>query len=143
METGKRHKILDHHNLAPGLIAEDCSSFTTKSFLIRYCEEEVELNDLVLFRAEIDAQDEYLDREFFLDFELYFSDLSNLGGPDNWMQASSRMEEAQFKLMQKQTYLIKSLARSMIEFCPVQFQGNCYSILAIQVQSVLIDYKFR
>ena len=35
-------------------LSEDGQSFTTKAFLIRYCEEEVELNDLVLFRAEVD-----------------------------------------------------------------------------------------
>ncbi len=92
---------MDHHNLTSGLIAEDCSHFTTKSFLIRYCEEEVELNDVVLFRAEIDAQDDYLDREFYLDFELYFSDMSNLGGADNWSKVVDRIDEAQFKLMQK------------------------------------------
>jgi hypothetical protein len=39
------------------------------------------VNDVVLFRAELDVEPDYLATEFYLDFDLYFSDLSNLGGP--------------------------------------------------------------
>jgi hypothetical protein len=69
--------------MAPQIL-EDQSSFLTKAFLIRYCEEEVEINDVVLFRAEIDVEPDYLATEFYLDCDLYFSDLSNLGGPEKW-----------------------------------------------------------
>jgi len=56
----------------------------SKAFLIRYCEEEVEVNDIVLFRAELDAEPDYLLTDFFLEVDLFFSDLSNLGGPEKW-----------------------------------------------------------
>jgi len=52
--------------------------------LIRYCEEEVEINDIGLFRAEIDVEPEYLSSDFYLEVVLFFSDLSNMGGPDKW-----------------------------------------------------------
>jgi len=52
----KKFALSDHHNLLPAQVAEDGSHFTTKVFLIRYCEEEVELQDTILFRAEIDVQ---------------------------------------------------------------------------------------
>jgi hypothetical protein len=67
-------------------ISEDQTNFNTKAFLIRYCEEEVELNDSVLFRAEIDFNTDYTETEFYLDFELHFSDLSNIGGPEYWKE---------------------------------------------------------
>lgn len=51
-------------------------------FLIRYCEEEVEINDIVLFRSEIDVEPEYLNKDFFLEIELHFSNLDNVGGSD-------------------------------------------------------------
>ena len=63
-------------------IVDDQSSFISRSFLIRYCEEEVEINDIGLFRAEIDVEPEYLNTSFFLEVELFFSDLSSLGGPE-------------------------------------------------------------
>jgi hypothetical protein len=37
-----------------------------------------------MFRAEIDVEPNYLQTEFFLEAELYFSDLANLGGPEKW-----------------------------------------------------------
>jgi hypothetical protein len=44
----------------------------------------VEINDLVMFRAEVDVEPEYLATEFQLECGLFFSDLSNLGGPEKW-----------------------------------------------------------
>ena len=128
----------------PATIAEEQNTFSTKVFLIRYCEEEVDINDTVLFRAEIDVADKYLDSEFYLDFDLYFADVNSLGGADNWKQFASNVNNVcKFSRLQQQTYLIKALPRSIIEFCPVTFSGNCFSVLNVQVQSVLIDYKFR
>ena len=75
---------IDHHNLLPAQISEDQSAFTSRSFLIRYCEEEVEINDIGLFRAEIDVEPEYLNTDFHMEVELFFSDLNSMGGPDKW-----------------------------------------------------------
>jgi len=45
--------------------------------------------------------------------------------------------------MQSQSYLIKSPARSILEYCPITFYQNCYSIMALQINSVMIDYRFQ
>lgn len=52
--------------------------------MIRYCEEEVEINDIILFRAEIEVAPEYLNTEFFLEIELHFSNLEDIGGSEQW-----------------------------------------------------------
>jgi hypothetical protein len=58
----------------------------------------VELHDIVLFRAEIDVETDYLNTEFFLECELFFSDLSNLGGPEKWQEHIQDFEsQAVFK----------------------------------------------
>lgn len=44
----------------------------------------MEINDIGLLRAEIDVEPEYLNTNFYLEFELFFSDLSSMGGPDKW-----------------------------------------------------------
>ena len=41
-------------------IIDEQACFLSKAFLIRYCEEEVEVNDIVMFRAELDAEPDYL-----------------------------------------------------------------------------------
>jgi len=53
----------------------------------------VEINDFVLFRAEIDdsKDSDYTNTEFYLDCDLYFSDLSNLGGVEAWKVFASKM----------------------------------------------------
>ena len=68
----------------PSQIVYEQACFLSKAFLIRYCEEEVEVNDVVLFRAELDVEPDYLHTDFYLDVDLFFSDLSNLGGPEKW-----------------------------------------------------------
>jgi hypothetical protein len=72
----------DHHNLMASRILDDEQAFCSKVFLIRYCEEEVEINDVVLFRAELEVQPEYLNSDFFLEVELHFSNLDKIGGSD-------------------------------------------------------------
>lgn len=53
----------------------------------------MEINDFVLFRAEIDdsKDSDYTNTEFYLDCDLYFSDLSNLGGVEAWKVFASKM----------------------------------------------------
>ena len=77
----------DHHHLIPAQIIDEESTFCSKAFLIRYCEEEVEINDIVHFRTEVDVNPEYLNTEFYMEFELMFSDLQGLGGPEKWQQS--------------------------------------------------------
>ena len=89
---------MDHHNLIPSQIVDQQNAFLSRNFLIRYCEEEVEINDIGLFRAEIDVEPEYLNTVFYMDIELFFSDLSSLGGPEKWQLSVSEFEtKAVFK----------------------------------------------
>lgn len=37
-----------------------------------------------MFRAEIDVEPDYLNTSFYMDVELFFSDLHDLGGPEKW-----------------------------------------------------------
>ncbi len=57
------------------------NTFNTRAFMIRYCEEEVELNDIGHFRAELDIPNESDSKnggtEFYMEVELMFSDLLN------------------------------------------------------------------
>jgi hypothetical protein len=44
--------------LRPAFIVDSTSSFYSKSFVIKFCEEEVELNDYVHFRIEYEIAEE-------------------------------------------------------------------------------------
>lgn len=78
----KEEKRMDYHHLVPAHILEGFNTFCTKSFLVRYCEEEVPFNCIVQFKLPLN--DEALsDPNFpiFFDAEMLFSDLSTLSGP--------------------------------------------------------------
>jgi hypothetical protein len=66
----------------PSKITDEDFTFQSKTFLIRYCEEEVEINDIVLFRSEIEVEPDYLNHDFFLEIELHFSNLDVIGGSE-------------------------------------------------------------
>jgi len=74
-------KHIDYHNLVPAHILEGLYTFCTKSFLVRYSEEEVTLNYIVQFRTMLDTPVPKSGLPFYLEAELLFSDLSNLTGP--------------------------------------------------------------
>lgn len=128
----------------PAQIVDDQACFLSKAFLIRYCEEEVEVNDVVLFRAELDVEPDYLHRDFYLEIDLFFSDLSNLGGPEKWQQHVDEFEtNAVFKKVSTQTFKMHGLPQGLCEFVPVVFQDQYFSLLKMQVWSVLLDFRFR
>ena len=62
----------------PGYTREEDASFFTRTFIIWYCDEEIEINDLCCFWAEVDVSDDYLKQEFYVESQLFFIDMSKL-----------------------------------------------------------------
>ena len=87
-------KQQDHHNIFAAKLDQDQFSFNTRSFMIRYQEEEVELNDMGHFRVELDLNSNgtLSDTEYCLEVELMFSDLIKQGGPEKYQSSSSLRE---------------------------------------------------
>ena len=109
--AGANGQQYDHHNLLASKILDEEKTFCSKTFLIRYCEEEVEINDVVLFRAEIEAAPDYLNTDFYLEIELHFSNLDNIGGSEQWQEIAHCIEEkVEFKHVQTQKFKIHCLA---------------------------------
>lgn len=131
----------DPHNLLPPFILEEQSSFVSKTFLIRYCDESIEMNDLIQFRTEIDLLTDYLRTDFCLEVELYFSDLSSLGGPTGWKQNSHRYHDCKFKLVQTQRFNIRNSVTGLCETITVNFNGQFQSVMDLQIQAALTNLK--
>lgn len=68
------HKV-DYHQVAPGDIDSDTQTFFSRSFLVRYCDEEVVLDEACCFRLEIDlCQPGATTAPIYVEFDLMFSD---------------------------------------------------------------------
>jgi hypothetical protein len=63
------------------MIMDNTSSFFTKAFFIRFCEEEIDLNDFCHFRIEFDVKPKYELTELIMEAELMFIDC--MGNNDN------------------------------------------------------------
>ncbi len=87
---------------------------------------------------------DYLTTDFYLDCELFFCYLSTLGGPTGWRHNYKQYEsKAVFKSVQSQSFKIRNLVTGSAEFVPVNFKGNFFSVLNLQLQSSMLDFKFR
>ena len=79
-----------------------------------------------------------------MDCDLYFCDLTQLGGPTGWRNNYKNYEsKAVFKNVQTQSFRIKNLVTGVAEFIPINFKKDYFSVMKVQLQSAMLDYKFR
>ncbi len=64
-------------------ISDENSAYFTRSFLIRFCEEEVELNEICHFQAEVDALPDFSSAVFYVVVELIHSTYTNVATTKN------------------------------------------------------------
>jgi len=93
----------DHHNLVPAHVMEEHCTFSTRSFLIRYCEEEVELNDIGQFRLEVAAEELEEDVPLLMEVDLMFADLTQHGGADRFGEQPD-VDSTEFKSVSTQFF---------------------------------------
>ena len=133
--------------------------FNSRAFMIRYCEEEVELNDLCHFRVEIDTdcandgsslsgegQSGFNHTELVLEVELMFSDLLNHGGPEKFsLQTTAKEveEKVEFKSVAFQKFMLRNACDGIYEYIPVTFDESHFCVTLCTVHSVLMDFRFR
>jgi hypothetical protein len=140
----KSKKTQDHHNVFAGAIDQEQYAFKTRSFMIRYQEEEVELNDICHFRIEIDlATNSMSTTEFCLEVDLMFCDLVTFGGPEKFQSSRNLIDldpELKFKSVQTRKFNIRRLAEGVFEYVPVVFEEQHFCISLCTVHSTLLNF---
>ena len=115
--------------------------------MIRYQEEEVELNDMGHFRVELDLADDQLAvMEYCLEVELMFSDLVAQGGPEKFQSSSSLREidpNCEFKSVSTRKYNLRRLSDGIFEYVPVVFEEQHFCVSLCTVHSSLLNFQFR
>eukprot|EP00931_Biecheleriopsis_adriatica_P005121 TRINITY_DN106678_c0_g1_i1.p1 TRINITY_DN106678_c0_g1~~TRINITY_DN106678_c0_g1_i1.p1 ORF type:complete len:843 (+),score=175.66 TRINITY_DN106678_c0_g1_i1:79-2607(+) len=132
----------DHHHLIPAHVTEDQFTFSTRSFLIRYCEEEVELGDVGQFRVELGPEELERRHPLLLEVELMFADLTQQGGADH-LGEQPDVEAAEFRCVSTQVLRLRGAERGLHEFCPVVFDECHFCLLNLAVHSAVVDLRFR
>ncbi|CAI2387750.1 unnamed protein product [Moneuplotes crassus] len=129
--------------LTDGFLDDTEKLFFTRSFLIRYFDEEVEINDLCTFRAEVDAKDGFLNTEFFIEAELYYIELKSMGDGKLSDKEKIIVEKFPLKPVSKAKLKVIRFCNGISEYFPIVFEGQYFSQFNCTIHSCLIDIKYR
>eukprot|EP00947_MAST-08B_sp_MAST-8B-sp1_P004088 g4088.t1 len=132
---------------APARLTE--SSFLTRSFLIRYVEEHVSLNDAAAFRVELDVPLEARSSSsssagggatgapVTLVLELMWCDLEE--GPDGEPSGL----KGDFAAVAKKEFRLNGIAKGIHAYSPLIYDDAHFCSTGLMVHSVLSDIRFR
>ena len=134
-------------------ISDNNYEYTTKSFFIKYADEEIELDEFCYFRIEIPEQYTKTGFNFFCQFDLYSSDLPTQSTGEQKAQKDINNINLNFKFKNIQSEIvdITNKANESIDknddfnesYSPIVFHSNYSSLLRVSIHKILIDYKIR
>ena len=131
----KNRQKTDPHNLFPAQIDERNNSFVCRRFLVRYCEEEVEMNDIGYFRLEVPYESE--DYQLRVEVELLFSDLD---GEITLEKAEQCCSTVEMKSVAKSTLIVQG---DVHEFYPVVYEENYFSAVNLMIHTAILDFRYK
>ena len=127
--------------------------YITKSFFIKYADEEIELDEFCYFRIEVPEKYAKNGVNFFCQFDLWSSDLptSSTGEQKNQKDISDLISKMNFKYIQTETVEITNNSNEKFDekdafnetYSPIVFHANYFSLLRVSIHKILIDYKIR
>ena len=123
-------------------------TFVTRSFLIRYCEEEVKLGQVARFRLETDfpwLQMQMLPEEresVVFEAALLFVDLSSRDGVST-QGGISDLNYDDFKVVSRATFRLHNLLAGIHEYLPVVFDEYHFCLAKCVIHTSIVDIRTR
>lgn len=129
------------YNIISNHIGENQIDYVTKTFAIRYSDEEVDIDEFCYYRIEIPFEKHKSDLIFTAEVSLYFSDSYLNLIKDKNKDSQSSLE---FKCAGVQTSFVRSNGIGYIEsYTPIVFNDNFSSLLNCSIHAINLDYKLR
>jgi len=131
--------------LLPSAVLEDELSFRTQSFLIRYCEEVVDIEDNWQFRIEQDAEE---DLPMIIEMKLMFADITPHGGADRFdpevtAALPPKVPEGEFSAVSTQRMRLYGTLHGFHQHCPIVFDEFHFCQANLMVHASLLDFRLR
>ena len=146
----------EQSNKNPFAINSEISSeinyeYITKSFFIKYADEEIELDEFCYFRIEIPEEYAKKGFNFMCQFDLYSSDLPSQTSGEQKNQKDINSLNFKFKFIQSEIVDLTNKPNENNDlndvfnesYSPIVFHSNYSSLLRVSIHKVLIDYKIR
>lgn len=125
------------------MIMPEENSFQSKSFMIRYYEEEIDLNDIFLFRIELPAYPDFSSHEVFLEIDLVGSDLSKIGRPAEENDGNEKNGQLFNKVSSFKSRLNFEKINGIHEYLPIIFDEAHFCVCNATIHTLLLDFKFK
>ena len=129
-------------------ISENNYEYTTKSYYIRFADEEVELDEFCYFRIEI--PNNITDYNITCQFDLNFSEPNNANPAQKNVKETIPFANVKFKSVQSEFVTFSNaIAKDTSSdyfaetYSPIVFHSNYSSLLRTSIHKLLIDYKIR
>jgi hypothetical protein len=122
-DNNKSRELTD---VTEGFLDDAEHSFFTRSFVIRYFDEEVEANDICTFRSEIEVKEGFLNTEFFVETDLFYIELKNMGTAKLADKVKQVIENFPLKSVSKASFKINKFGHGISEYFPLVFEGQFF-----------------
>ena len=133
-ETIRAHCIINPK------ILENNYEYITKSFIIRYADEEIELDEFCYFRLEIPSNINLNDIEINVRFYIEYSDFNNSSNVSNFLKGI-KFKKLHFVNV---NIINEGISKNFIEsYIPIVYYDNFSSLLNISIHKILSDFKLR
>ena len=133
-ETIRAHCIINPK------ILENNYEYITKSFIIRYADEEIELDEFCYFRLEIPSNINLNDIEINARFYIEYSDFNNSSNVSNFLKGI-KFKKLHFVNV---NIINEGISKNFIEsYIPIVYYDNFSSLLNISIHKILSDFKLR
>lgn len=125
--------VLARHSAnAPGYVEN--MSYRSKTFYIRYCDQDIKIHEVAVFRIEIDADIGFC-TELIIDCSLMYYESSP--------RISSRDENRVFKKEAQVQAKVQNFAKGAHQFLPITFDENHACVLNTTIHVLPLDFRFR
>jgi pimeloyl-ACP methyl ester carboxylesterase len=131
--------IIDPHNISKSNLEE--SYIETKSFLVRYFDEKVRIDEVYYIRSEIEVEKTVNEGFFTLKAELMFTDLNGKVTPEEAKEIVQ--SNIHFEIVSKAEFMMSYPTTFKSSYLPIIFDDFHFCIVTSMVHYLLLDYKFR
>lgn len=120
-------------------------AFQSDSVAIRFCEQEVEMNNLCQFRVEQGSDSV---KPLLLEVKLMFADVEPYGGTQQFdtgggIGNAQDLPESEFSAVSIRRFRLHHTIQGVHAYCPVVFDERHFCQVGLMVHSCVVDYRLR
>ena len=136
-----RKPSFDSHNVTPSCLLERELEYCSNGFLVKYCDEEVRIGDICVFRAEVYAGAQYMGSGLDVEARLMFYKAGGSVPMERYKSMDVELEG--FEEASKAKVTVRNPCLGVHQYCPLLFDDMHFCTVNLVIHTALLDYRFR